>query len=87
VGTGSVVPPALQQQVSQSATYLQARGFSPADAMSAAYSHYYSQLQAQAHLLAFMDCFHVLGVVTLIAAPLVLLTRYFRIGGGSSAGH
>jgi len=38
-------------------------------------------------LLAFMDCFHLIGVVTLVAAPLVLLTRTFRIGGGGTAGH
>lgn len=78
--------PALQQQISQSAAYLQARGFSHFDALSAAYSHYYGQLQAQAHLLAFMDCFHVIGVVTLVAAPLVLLTKYFGVGG-APGGH
>jgi DHA2 family multidrug resistance protein len=79
--------PALQQQISQSASYLQAHGFSHADALSAALSHYYGQLQAQAHLLAFMDCFHLIGVVTLIAAPLVLLTKHFAIGGGAPSGH
>jgi hypothetical protein len=26
-------------------------------------------------------------VVTLVAAPLVLLTRYFKVGGGAPAGH
>jgi hypothetical protein len=66
--------------VSQLAAYLQEHGFSEADALSAAYSHYYNQLQVHAHLLAFMDCFHIIGVVTLIAAPLVLLTKYFRVG-------
>jgi DHA2 family multidrug resistance protein len=76
----------LQQRIHQSAEYLQVRGFSPADALGAAYSHYYNQLQAQAHLLAFMDCFHVIGIVTLVAAPLVLFTKYFKIGGGP-AGH
>jgi DHA2 family multidrug resistance protein len=87
---GSNLPsssPALQQQVNQGVAYLQAHGFSHADALSAAYSHYYNQLQAQAHLLAFMDCFHLIGLVTLIAAPLVLLTKYFRIGGGAPSGH
>jgi MFS transporter, DHA2 family, multidrug resistance protein len=78
---------ALQQQVSQSAAFLRARGFSPSDALSAAYSHFYGQLQAQARLLAFMDCFHLIGVVTLVAAPLVLLTKYFKIGGSGAAGH
>jgi MFS transporter, DHA2 family, multidrug resistance protein len=87
---GSNLPPsstALQQQVSRSAAFLRARGFSPSDALSAAYSHYYGQLQAHARLLAFMDCFHLIGVVTLVAAPLVLLTKYFKIGGSGSAGH
>jgi DHA2 family multidrug resistance protein len=72
--------PALQQQVRQSAAYLQSHGVSPPDAQSVAYAHYFSQLQAHAHLLAFMDCFHALGIVTLIAAPLVLATKYFSIG-------
>jgi MFS transporter, DHA2 family, multidrug resistance protein len=82
----SASSPGLQQQISQSAAYLQTRGFSHPDALSAAYSHYYNQLQAQAHLLAFMDCFHVIGGVTLVAAPLVLLTKYFR-AGGAPGGH
>src|ERR1039458_940335 len=79
--------PGLQQQLQQSAAYLQTHGFSHADALTAAYARYYNQLEAQTHLLAFMDCFHVIGVVTLIAAPLVLLTKYFRIGGGAPTGH
>ena len=77
----------LQQQVSQAAAYLQTHGFSHSDALSAAYTRIYSQLQAQTHLLAFMDCFHVIGIITLIAAPLALLTRRFVIGGGAPAGH
>src|SRR5581483_6187988 len=79
--------PALQQSVNRTASYLQTRGFSHADALSAAYANFYNQLGAQTHLLAFMDCFHVIGIVTLIAAPLVLLTRQFKVGGGPSGGH
>ena len=80
--------PALQQQVHQAAAFLQTRGFSPADALSAAYARAYNQLDAQAHLLAFMDSFHVIGIITLIAAPLVLATKYFKIGGKEPpAGH
>ncbi len=85
-----MLPPSsagLQQQVHQVAAYLQAHGFSAADALSAAYGRAYHQLQAQTQLLAFMDCFHLIAVVTLIAAPLVLLTRKFRIGGGGTGGH
>ncbi len=78
---------ALQQQVQQAAGFLQERGFSHADAMRAAAAHFYNQLQAQAHLLGFMDCFHLIGVLTLVAAPLVLLTKSFKIGGGASGGH
>jgi DHA2 family multidrug resistance protein len=87
---GSNLPgssPALQQHVQQSAAFLQSRGFAHADAMSAAYAHVYNQLQAQAHLLAFMDCFQLIGVMTLIAAPLVLWTKAFKLGGGGPAGH
>jgi len=77
--------PALQQRVHQWAAYLSTQGLSPADALKAAYIHCYDQLQAQVHLLAFMDCFHIMGVVTLIAAPVVLLSKHFTIGGGPPA--
>jgi DHA2 family multidrug resistance protein len=77
----------FQQQVEQSAAFLQQRGFSHADALGAATSHFYNQLQAQAHLLAFMDCFHIIGVLTLLSVPLVLLTRGFTVGGGAAGGH
>jgi MFS transporter, DHA2 family, multidrug resistance protein len=31
-----------------------------------------------------MDCFHALGIITLIAAPLVLATKYFSLGGSKN---
>jgi len=34
-----------------------------------------------------MDCFYILGVGTLIAAPLVLLTKGFQIGAKAPGGH
>jgi MFS transporter, DHA2 family, multidrug resistance protein len=77
----------FQQQVQQATAFLEQRGFSHADAMGAATTHFYNQLQGQAHLLGFMDCFHIIGVMTLLAAPLVLLTRNFKVGGGASGGH
>ena len=82
---GGNLPPStpwLQQQVERTAAYLQAHGFSHADAMSAAYARAYQQLHSQTQLLAFMDVFHVIGLVTLIAAPIVLFTVKVRIGGG-----
>ncbi|GGA75288.1 EmrB/QacA family drug resistance transporter [Edaphobacter acidisoli] len=77
----------LQDVVQQTALYLQAHGFSAADAMKASYARLYDGLRAQTQLLAFMDVFHVIGVVTLIAAPLVLMTKNFKIGGKAPAGH
>ena len=34
-----------------------------------------------------MDCFHIIGIITLIAAPLVLLTKTFKPASKSSAAH
>jgi DHA2 family multidrug resistance protein len=79
--------PTLLESVRSSAAYLQSQGFSQVDAASAAYARVYNQLYAQTRLLAFMDCFHVLGVVTLIAAPLVLLTKNFKLGGKAPEAH
>jgi DHA2 family multidrug resistance protein len=87
---GANLPPSspfLQTSVQRTAAYLEAHGFSHANALSASYSHYYDQLQSQTRLLAFMDCFYVLGVITLIAAPVVLLTKKFNLGGKAPAGH
>ena len=77
----------LRTAIQQTTAYLQAHGFSHADALNAAYGRYYDQLQSQTRLLAFMDCFFVLGVVTLVAAPIVLFTKGFKLGGKPTAAH
>ena len=77
----------LRNQLQGTATYLQQHGMSAADAMSAATARVYDQLHAQTQLLAFMDCFYLLGVVTLVAAPLVLLTKSFNSGGKAPPAH
>ncbi|HEY0307304.1 MAG TPA: DHA2 family efflux MFS transporter permease subunit, partial [Acidobacteriaceae bacterium] len=77
--------PGLQASVRQMAEYLRVHGFASADAVKAAYGFYYNQLQTQSRLLAFMDCFFALGVITLVAAPLVLLTKRFSVGGKAPA--
>jgi DHA2 family multidrug resistance protein len=79
--------PALQQNIHQTAAYLQTHGWAPADALNAAYARVYEQLHAQTQLLAFMDCFHIIGIITLIAAPLVLLTKGFKPASKSTAAH
>jgi MFS transporter, DHA2 family, multidrug resistance protein len=77
----------LQSAIRQTADFLQVHGYSQVDAMKASTLHYYNELWAQTRLLAFMDCFHIIGVVTLIAAPLVWLTRNFKVGGDAPASH
>ena len=79
--------PAMQQTANRMAGYLQSHGYAHADALNAAYAQIYNQLSAQSHILAFMDCFHLIGIVTLVAAPLVLITRHFKVGGRAPAGH
>jgi DHA2 family multidrug resistance protein len=79
--------PALQHSVRQTTAYLQTHGFSHADALTAAYNRYYNQFQDQTRLLAFMDCFFVLGVITLIVAPLILFTKNFKLGGKAPEVH
>ena len=78
---------ALQQAVRSMSAFLEQRGFSHADAAMAAYNHYYSQLMDQTRLLGFMDCFFLLGVMTLVAAPLVLLAKSFQPSSKPSEAH
>ncbi len=79
--------PWLRSAIQQTTAYLQSHGYSYADAVNGAYARYYAQFQAQTRMLAFMDCFHVLGIMTLVAAPLVLLTKYFKVGGKAPEAH
>ncbi|HXC97057.1 MAG TPA: DHA2 family efflux MFS transporter permease subunit [Edaphobacter sp.] len=86
-GNISASSPALQQNIQQTTAYLQTHGYSHADAIRAAYGRVYEQLHAQTQLLAFMDCFHIIGIITLIAAPLVLLTKSFKSPAKSTGAH
>jgi len=47
----------------------------------------YNQLNQQASLIGFMDCFRAMAIVALIGIPLALATRSFRPGGEASGGH
>ncbi len=44
-------------------------------------------MELQTRFLAFMDCFHVLDMLTLCVAPLVLLTKNFKLGGKAPPAH
>jgi hypothetical protein len=47
----------------------------------------YNQLNQQASLIGFMDCFRMMAIVALIGIPLALATKSFRPGGEASGGH
>jgi DHA2 family multidrug resistance protein len=58
-----------------------ANGSSPADASLKALGLLSRVLTEQAALLAFLDCFRLLGIMALAAIPLALMIKSFRIGG------
>ena len=77
----------MQQQIRDISQYLMVHGMSAADATKGAYAYLYARLATQVHLLAFMDCFRVIGLITLFAAPIVLLTKRFVVGAKPTGGH
>ena len=90
VTVGANVPnssPGMQQQTRDISQFLMVHGMSAADATKGAYAYLYARLAAQVHLLAFMDCFRVIGLITLFAAPIVLLTKRLAVGAGRTGGH
>jgi DHA2 family multidrug resistance protein len=77
----------VRQFVSTSSHFLVTRGSSTPDAIHQAYGLVGSTLTQQATMLAFMDCFHLLGVVVLAGLPLAFLIRHFEIGKPGGAAH
>ena len=61
-------------------------GSSMADASVSALAQVYATVQQQAAMLAFLDCFRILGVVAAIGVPLAMFIRKFK-QGGSAAPH
>jgi DHA2 family multidrug resistance protein len=77
----------LQQTTQRMLDYLMQHGFTSADAGPASLGFLYQQLVRQSLFLAFMDCFRVIGWLTLAMIPVVLLVRKFKAGGDAPAGH
>ena len=77
----------LQQSIHATAQYLTEHGYSQADSIRAATLHYYNLLEQQTRLLGFMDCFRVIGWLTLAMVPAVFFIRSFKVGGKAPAGH
>jgi DHA2 family multidrug resistance protein len=65
--------------------YFAAHGFTAPDAAVHASAQLARMLQQQAALLAFLDCFWLLGCACLIGAPLVFFTRKFHSSGPGAA--
>jgi DHA2 family multidrug resistance protein len=86
---GAVVSTSQQftHQLSTVTDYLVGKGFSGPDAAVAAHGYIYQLLDRQVNLLAFMDCFRVIGWITLAAVPLIFLLRRFKPLAKAPVGH
>lgn len=84
-----VVPssPQYQETLRQVTDYFLAHGAHPAEAPRQAFAWIAGQVQAQAALLAYVDLFHVLMLLSLVAALLALSLRSVTLGGGPRGGH
>ena len=60
-------------------------GSSMADASVSALAQIYATVQQQAAMLAFLDCFRILGVIAFIGVPLASFIRKFKQGGSAAA--
>src|SRR5215470_10908909 len=60
-------------------------GSSMADASVSALAQVYATVQQQAAMLAFLDCFRILGVIAFIGVPLAIFIRKFKQGGSAAA--
>jgi MFS transporter, DHA2 family, multidrug resistance protein len=78
---------ALQQGSHSVVGYLIQHGFTTADAVPASVGIVYQQLVRQSTFLAFMDCFRVIGWLTLFMIPLVFAIRKSKPSGDVPAGH
>jgi DHA2 family multidrug resistance protein len=77
----------LQQLGKATTGYLMQHGFTRADAAAGVLGVVYDQIGRQSLFLAFMDCFRIIGWVTLAMIPLVLAIRKFKPGGAAPSGH
>ena len=73
--------PQFQSMLQGMARTLEAKGFSPADAMHKAYALVQGTLFRQANMLAYIDNFWLLGAAILAMIPLVFLMKRPPTGG------
>jgi MFS transporter, DHA2 family, multidrug resistance protein len=78
---------AVGQFINQSSHYLVTRGASGPDAIHQSYGLVSSLMTQQGTMLAFMDCFYLLGLVVILGLPLAFLIRRFQIASADSVVH
>ncbi len=83
------LPSSVQYQdtLHQMTNYFVGQGSSLLQAQQQAFAWIGQQVQAQASLLAYMDVFWVLMLVSLAAVPLALALRKVELGGGAPTSH
>jgi DHA2 family multidrug resistance protein len=78
--------PSFLEKLDSITQYLVSMGASTADATQKAYGMIAGIAEKQAAMLGSLDCFWLLGIVSLVGVPLALITRKFR-NDGKAAGH
>jgi len=86
---GHAIPSSIQYQdtLHQVTTYFTAHGASLAQAQQQAFAWIGQTVQAQASLLAYIDVYWALMLVSLSAIPLALTLRKVKLGGTAPVGH
>jgi MFS transporter, DHA2 family, multidrug resistance protein len=77
----------VRKFLDSSSHYLVTRGSSGPDSIHQAYGLVGHQMMQQASMLAFMDCFHLIGLVVLLGLPLAFLIRRFEIAKAGATSH
>jgi len=75
----------LNATVTGITNYFVGHGVSVADAPVKALAQVYATVQQQAAMLAFLDCFRILGVVAFVGVPLAIFIRKFKQGASAAA--
>src|SRR5215471_11967511 len=75
----------FSENVQNIANRFVAHGHSAADAAVSAVAQVHALLQQQASILAFLDCFWLLGLVAFVGPVLAIFIHKFNLGGGAAA--
>jgi DHA2 family multidrug resistance protein len=74
--------PALQARLKALGTLMQSHGGGPPGSSAAPFAFLQALVQRQAAMLAYVDCFALLGVCILVMIPAVFLMKNAKAGGG-----